>query len=124
MLRMNHLIFPCTKGLYVFPASHVNFRFLTVCVPESSCWRRQNTEQKAIFLLVLSAPTFLNQLGEADSLTVFNNGEKNEKILKVALPPEWLSGERNSTAMQFIVTKLAAPGCYFKGKKKPSKTNK
>lgn len=68
-----------------------------------------NTEQEAIFLLVLSALTFLNQLGEVDSLTVFNNGEKNEKILKVALPPEWLSGERNSTAMQFIVTKLAAP---------------
>lgn len=31
---------------------------------------------------------------------------KNEKLLKIALPPEWLSGERNSTAMQFIVTGL------------------
>lgn len=102
-------------------------RELLVCVwtsgsssnAESGCWRRQKAEQKAIFLLVLSALTFLNQLGEADSLTVFNNGEKNEKILKVALPPEWLSGERNSTAMQFIVTKLAAPGLLLQSRKKP-----
>ena len=35
----------------------------------------------------------------ADSITVFNNGRKNEKILKVAIPPERLSGERNSRAM-------------------------
>ena len=58
-----------------------------------------NSKQKAIFLLLLSTLTFLNQLGGADSITVFNNGRKNEKILKVAIPPERLSGERNSTAM-------------------------
>lgn len=58
-----------------------------------------NCKQQAIFLLLLATLTFLNQLGEADSITVFNNSTKNEKILKVALPPERLSGERNSTAM-------------------------
>lgn len=50
--------------------------------------------QQTIFLLLLSTLTFLNQLGEADSITVFNNGRKNEKILKVAIPPERLPGER------------------------------
>lgn len=58
-----------------------------------------NCKQQAVFLLLLSTLTFLNQLGEADSIAVFNNGTKNEKILKVAIPPERLSGERNSTAM-------------------------
>lgn len=56
-------------------------------------------KQPTIFLLLLSTLTFLYQLGEDDSITVFNNGTKNEKILKVAIPPERLSGERNSTAM-------------------------
>lgn len=58
-----------------------------------------NCKQRAIFLLLVSALTFLNQLGEADFITVFNNGTKNEKILKEAIPPERLSGERE-TALQ------------------------
>lgn len=54
-------------------------------------------------------PRYLtNRLGEADSDAVFNNGGKNEKILKEAIPPQRLSGERNSAAMQFIVAELAA----------------
>lgn len=53
-------------------------------------------EKGAAVLLVLSTLTLLNQLG---SMAVFNNGEKNEKILKVAILPEWLSGERNSAEM-------------------------
>lgn len=69
-----------------------------------------NCEQQAIFLLLLSTLTFLNQLGETDSITVFNNGKKNEKFLKVAIPPYRLSEERKSTAMQFIVTELTALG--------------
>lgn len=48
---------------------------------------------------MLSTLTLLNQLGAAGSIAVFNNGEKNEKILKVAILPEWLSGERNSAEM-------------------------
>lgn len=56
-------------------------------------------------------PRYLtNRLGEADSGAVFNNGGKNEKILKEAIPPQRLSGERNSAAMQFIVAELAACG--------------
>lgn len=51
-----------------------------------------------------------NQLGEAYSGAVFNNRGKNEKILKEAIPPQQLSGERNSAAMQFIVAELAACG--------------
>lgn len=58
-----------------------------------------NSKQQAIFLLLLSTLTFLNQLGEAHSFAVFNNGKKNEKILKVAIAHEPLSGERNSIAM-------------------------
>lgn len=68
---------------------------LRLCV-ESDCKR---CKQQTVFLLLLSALTFLNQLGEANSITVFNNGTKNEKILKVAILPERLSGERKSTAM-------------------------
>lgn len=65
---------------------------------------------------VLSSPTAVhpnssrNRLGEADSTAVFNNGGKNEKILKEAIPPQRLSGERNSAAMQFMVAELAACG--------------
>lgn len=53
-------------------------------------------EQGATFLLVFSTLTLLNQLGAAGSIAVFNNGEKNEKILKVAILSEWLSGERET----------------------------
>lgn len=56
-------------------------------------------KQQSTFLLLLSTMAFLNQLGEGDFITRFNNGTKNEKLLKVAIPPERLSGERNSTAM-------------------------
>lgn len=55
-------------------------------------------------------PTLLNQLGAAGSIGVFNNGGKNEKILKVAILPEWLSGEGNSAEMQFIAAELEASG--------------
>lgn len=58
-----------------------------------------NSKQQAVFLLLLSTLTFLNQQGKAHSFAVFNNGKKNEKILKVAIAHERLSGGGNSTAM-------------------------
>lgn len=86
-----------------------------------------NRKQQAVFLLLLSRLTFLNQLGAADSIAVFNNSEKNEKILKVAIPPERLSGERG-TAPQRNSSSLSSrpPGLLLQKekRKKTLKTNK
>lgn len=79
---------------------------LTRAIRVALGWGRKG----ATFPRWLSTLTFPNQLGAAGSIGVFNNGEKNEKILKVAILPEWLSGEGNSAEMQFIVAELVASG--------------
>lgn len=65
------------------------------CARVSWIWCRRQSANTAelCFFPLLSTLTFLNQLGVGDFITVFNNSTKNEKILKVAIPPERLSRE-------------------------------